>query len=179
MLKNKLAFIWEDNPAHDNYYPNAGEKKTEYKEGVFIGYRYFDKAAVQPRFPFGYGLSYTTFAYKNLSITPAVATGDEVVTVTFEVTNTGNRAGSEVAEVYVGEPHGSVPRPAKELKGFAKIQLNAGESRRLSLALDRRAFAYYNVVSHNWAVDAGDFNVYVGASSAKIGLVGRITWQEP
>jgi beta-glucosidase len=132
---------WEDNPAHDNYYPGAGDKRTEYKEGVFIGYRHFDKAAVKPQFPFGYGLSYTTFAYKNLSVTPASASGDRRITVSFDVTNTGHRAGSEVAEVYVGESHPSIPRPVKELKGFAKVQLNAGETRRVSLTLDSRAFA--------------------------------------
>src|SRR5260370_1607912 len=105
---------WEDNPAHENYYPGAGDKKTPYKEGVFIGYRHFDTVAAKPQFPFGYGLSYTTFAYKNLAVTPA---RDQVM-VSFDVTNKGHRAGAEIAEVYVGEPHPSVPRPAKELTGF-------------------------------------------------------------
>ena len=170
---------WEDNPAHDNYYPKAGSTRTEYKEGLFIGYRHFDKAAVQPQFPFGYGLSYTTFTYKHLSITPVRSAGDQVVTVSFDVTNTGPRAGAEVAEVYVGEPHASVPRPVKELKGFMKVQLNAGETRHVSLRLDRRAFAYYNIKNHDWTVDAGDFNVYVGSSSARIELTDKITWQTP
>jgi beta-glucosidase len=170
---------WEDNPAHDNYYPGAGDKRTEYKEGVFIGYRHFDKAAVKPQFSFGYGLSYTTFAYKNLSVTPASASGDRRITVSFDVTNTGHRAGAEVAEVYVGEPHPSIPRPVKELKGFAKIQLNAGETRRVSLTLDSRAFAYYNVKNHNWTVDAAEFNVYVGSSAAQIELSDKMTWPTP
>jgi beta-glucosidase len=162
---------WEDNPAHDNYYPKAGQKQTEYKEGVFIGYRHFDKAAVKPQFPFGFGLSYTTFSYQNLSIKPA---GAQAFTVSFDVTNTGHRAGAEVAEVYVGEPHASVPRPAKELKRFAKVRLNAGETRTVSVTLDRRAFAYYDVKKHDWAVDAGDFNIYVGSSSAQIHLTDRV-----
>jgi beta-glucosidase len=170
---------WEDNPAHDNYYPKAGERRTEYKEGLFIGYRHVDKAAVKPQFPFGYGLSYTTFAYKNLAVTPAAVSGDQPVTVSFDVTNTGHRAGAEVAEVYVGEPHSIVPRPVKELKGFAKVQLNAGETRRVSLTLDRRAFAYYNIKNHDWTVDAADFNVYVGSSSARIELTDKITRQAP
>ena len=170
---------WEDNPAHDNYYPGAGDKRTEYKEGVFIGYRHFDKAAVKPQFPFGYGLSYTTFAYKNLSVTPASASGDRRITVSFDVTNTGHRAGSEVAEVYVGESHPSIPRPVKELKGFAKVQLNAGETRRVSLTLDSRAFAYYNVKNHNWTVDVAEFNVYVGSSAAQIELSDKMTWPTP
>ena len=168
---------WEDNPAHDSYYPKAGDKKTPYAEGVFIGYRHFDKSTVKPQFPFGYGLSYTTFAYKNLSVTPAAVSGDQPVTVSFDVTNTGHRAGADVAEVYVGEPHSIVPRPVKELKGFTKTQLNAGETRHVSLTLDRRAFAYYNIKNHDWTVDAADFNVYVGSSSARIELTGKITWQ--
>jgi beta-glucosidase len=170
---------WEDNPAHEVYYPKAGDKATPYTEGVFIGYRHFDKAAVKPQFPFGYGLSYTTFAYKNLSVVPANVSGDQPVTVSFDVTNTGHRAGAEVTEVYVGEPHPNVPRPVKELKGFVKVQLNAGETRRVSLTLDRRAFAYYSVKDHDWTVDAGEFNVYVGSSSAQIELTDKITRQTP
>jgi beta-glucosidase len=170
---------WEDNPAHDNYYPKAGDRRIEYKEGLFIGYRHFDQAPVKPQFPFGYGLSYTTFAYKNLSVTPAAVSGDQRVSVSFDVTNTGHRAAAEVAEVYVGEPHSIVPRPVKELKAFAKVQLNAGESRRVSLRLDRRAFAYYDVQKHDWTVDAADFNVYVASSSARIELTDKITRQTP
>lgn len=170
---------WEDNAAHDNYYPKGSDKKVVYAEGLFFGYRHFDKTEVKPRFPFGFGLSYTTFGYKNLSVTPVRASGDQVVTVSFDVTNTGHRAGSEVAQVYVGEPHASIPRPVKELKGFMKVTLNPGESRHVSLTLDRRAFAYYNVKNHDWAVDAGGFNVSVGGSSAKIELTGEVTRQNP
>ncbi len=170
---------WEDNPAHENYYPKAGVKRIEYKEGLFIGYRHFDEGTVKPQFPFGYGLSYTTFAYKNLSVTPATVSGDEPVTVSFDLTNTGHRAAAEVAEVYVGELHPIVPRPVKELKGFAKVRLDAGETKHISLTLDRRAFAYYNVEKHDWTVDAADFNVYVGSSSARIELTDRITRQAP
>jgi beta-glucosidase len=170
---------WEDNPAHDNYYPKSADRKIEYKEGVFLGYRYFDKAAAKPQFPFGYGLSYTTFAYKNLSITPAPATGEQGIKVEFDVTNTGQRAGAEVAEVYVGEPHATVPRPVKELKGFNRVSLNAGETRHVSVTLDRRAFAYYNIKDHDWTVDAGDFDVYVGSSSAHIDLTGKVTRPTP
>ena len=170
---------WEDNAIHDNYYPKNADKKVVYAEGVFLGYRYFDQAQVKPAFPFGFGLSYTTFAYKNLSITPARATGDQLVTVGFDVTNTGTHPGAEVAEVYVGEPHPSIPRPVKELKGFAKVQLNPGETRHVSVTLDRRAFAYYNVKNHDWTVDAADFNIYVGGSSAHIELTDKITRATP
>ena len=165
---------WEDNPAHDNYYRKGADRKIEYTEGLFIGYRHFDQAAVKPQFPFGYGLS-----YKNLAVTPAAASGDQRVSVSFDVTNTGHRAAAEVAEVYVGEPHPIVPRPVKELKAFAKVQLNAGESRRVSLTLDRRAFAYYNIQKHDWTVEAADFNVYVGSSSAQIELTDKITRETP
>ena len=118
---------WEDNPAHDTYYPKGADKKVPYTEGVFIGYRGYDKSGVKPLFPFGYGLSYTTFAYKNLSVSSPSASGD--VEVHFDVTNAGNRAGAEVAQVYVGDRHSSVPRPVKELKGFSKVNLNAGETK--------------------------------------------------
>ncbi len=166
---------WEDSAVHDSYYPQGTEKKVIYSEGLFLGYRHFDKTGVKPLFPFGFGLSYTTFAYKNLSITPPRAAGDQAVTVSFDVSNVGRRAGAEVAEVYVGESYPSVPRPVKELKGFAKVQLNAGETRHVSVTLDRRAFAYYSLKNHDWAVDAGDFNVYVGSSSARIELTGTTT----
>ena len=95
--------------------------KVNYKEGVFLGYRHFDKSEIKPLFPFGFGLSYTTFAYKNLTVSPS---GSDSVTVAFDLTNTGSRAGAEIAEVYVGDQHAPVPRPVKELKGFRKWNLN-------------------------------------------------------
>src|SRR6202158_5116940 len=107
-------------------------------------------------------------------IIPAHAAGDQTVSVSFDVTNTGHRAGAEVAEVYVGETHSSVPRPVKELKGFQKVRLDAGESRHVTVTLDRRAFAYYNVENHDWTVDAGEFSVSVGSSSEQIELTEKI-----
>ncbi len=165
---------WEDNPAHDTYYPKGSDrdKKVTYSEGVFIGYRGYDKSGVKPRFPFGYGLSYTSFAYKSLAVSPASASGD--VEVRFDVTNTGSRAAAEVAEVYVGDRHSSVPRPLKELKGFAKVNLNPGETRQVSITLDRRAFSYYDVKKQDWTVAPGDFEILVGGSSAKIELTGKV-----
>jgi beta-glucosidase len=163
---------WEENPAHDTYYPKGGDRKVAYTEGVFVGYRGYEKSGVKPLFPFGYGLSYTTFAYKNLAVSPASASGN--VEVHFDVTNTGNRAGAEVAQVYVGDRHSSVPRPVKELKGFAKVSLGAGKTRQVSVSLDRRAFAYYDVKKHDWTVEPGDFEVYVGPSSAQIELTGKV-----
>ncbi|MGA8152118.1 MAG: glycoside hydrolase family 3 C-terminal domain-containing protein [Terriglobales bacterium] len=164
---------WEDNATHDHYYPKNGGKQVEYSEGVFVGYRYFDNSTVKPLFPFGYGLSYTSFAYKNLTVSPA--SPDQQVTVAFDVTNTGSRAGAEVAEVYVGDRHAPVPRPVKELKGFAKVTLNPGETRTVTVTLDRRAFSYYDVKSHTWTVAPGDFDVLVARSAADIELTGKVS----
>jgi len=164
---------WEDNAVHDSYYPKKGEKKVEYREGVFVGYRHFDKSGIKPLFPFGYGLSYTTFAFKNLTVSPA--SGDQLVTVAFDVSNTGARSGAEVAQVYVGDKHAKVPRPVKELKGFARVELNPGETKHVQVTLDRRAFSYYDVKSHSWTVAPGDFDIYVARSSAEIELTGKAT----
>jgi beta-glucosidase len=169
---------WEDSAVHLTYYPqNPGEKKVTYKEGVFVGYRHFDKTGTKPMFPFGYGLSYTTFAYGNLSISPATTDLTRGVTVSFDVTNTGTREGAEVAQLYVSDPHATVPRPPKELKGFAKLLLKPGEKRRASIELDRRAFSYYDVNGRQWKVDRGDFEVLVGPSSARIELRGQVRFQ--
>ena len=164
---------WEDNAVHDSYYPKSSEKKVEYTEGLFVGYRHFDKSGIKPLFPFGYGLSYTSFAYKNLTVAPAA----DHTTVAFDVTNTGARAGAEVAQVYVGDRHASVPRPVKELKGFAKVQLNPGETKHVQVSLDRRAFSYYDVKAHKWAMAPGDFDIFVAHSSAEIELTGKVTLQ--
>jgi beta-glucosidase len=164
---------WEDNAAYNSYYPKAGSKKVEYAEGVFVGYRHFDKSTVKPLFPFGYGLSYTSFAYKNLII--SAPTPDQQVSVAFDVTNTGTRAGADVAEVYVGDRHAPVPRPVKELKGFKRVNLNPGETRNVTVTLDRRAFSYYDVKSHEWTVAPGDFDLFVARSAADIELTGKVS----
>jgi beta-glucosidase len=164
---------WEDDAAYNSYYPKEGSKKVEYSEGIFVGYRHFDKSAVKPLFPFGYGLSYTSFTYKNLTISPA--SSDDQVTVAFDVTNTGSRAGADVAEVFVGDHHAPVPRPVKELKGFAKVNLSPGETKNVSVKLDRRAFSYYDVKTHAWTVAPGDFDVFVARSAADIELTGKVT----
>jgi beta-glucosidase len=168
---------WEDNPSFKTYYPDPSDKakKISYTEGVFIGYRGYEKNGTKPLFPFGHGLSYTTFAYKNLSVTPAEVAGDAPVTVSFEVTNTGQREGAEVAQVYVGDKHSKVPRPAKELKGFSKVSLKPGETKRVQVQLDRRAFSYYDVNKKSWTADPGAFQILVGPSSAEIALNGIVT----
>jgi beta-glucosidase len=166
---------WEDNAVHDTYYPKNGEKKVTYSEGVFVGYRHFDKSGIKPLFPFGYGLSYTTFAYKNLTVSPASNSEGQAVTVAFDLTNTGGRPGAEVAQVYVGDKHAPVPRPLKELKGFEKVDLKPGETKHIQVTLDRRAFSYYDVANHKWTVAPGDFDIYVARSAAQVELTGKVT----
>jgi len=164
---------WEDNATHDSYYPKNGGKKVEYSEGIFVGYRHFDKSAVKPLFAFGYGLSYTSFAYKNLTISPPSA--DQQVSVAFDVTNSGTRAGADVAEVFIGDRHAPVPRPVKELKGFTKVSLSPGETKNVTVKLDRRAFSYYDVKKHVWTVAPGDFDLFVARSAADIELTGKVS----
>lgn len=162
---------WKDNPTHDFYDApphSAGTNPTvKYGEGVFLGYRWYtsypDKA--QPLFAFGYGLSYTTFAFGHLRLSPVQAKADGTVSVSFDVTNTGQRAGAEVAQVYVGDPSAKVARPARELKAFHKVRLQPGQTEHVTLTLDRRSFAYYDVKRHAWQVDPGRFKVYVGDAS--------------
>jgi beta-glucosidase len=172
---------WEDNPVHDSYYPEANTKRVVYKEGVFVGYRGYEKAGTTPLFPFGSGLSYTTFKYSNLSIKPvsgAATNGDSSGSrneVSFEVKNTGTREGADVAQVYVGDRQTKVPRPAKELKGFIKVSLRPGETKKVSVILDNRALSYYDVSARQWRAEPGVFDVLVGHSSAEIELRGRIT----
>ena len=174
---------WEDNPAHDSYYPEAGSARVAYKEGVFVGYRGYEHNGTKPLFPFGYGLSYTAFRYRNLSIRP-VSGGTERANspesglryeVSCDVTNTGKRDGADVAEVYVGEMHPRLPRPAKELKGFARVSLHAGETRRVRVLLDSRSFSYFDTSVHQWRVDPGDFTVFVSRSVDRIELKGTIS----
>jgi len=166
---------WEDNPAHDHYYPQPGTNKIVYKEGIFVGYRGFEQNGVAPLFPFGFGLSYTTFNYSELEISPQ-STRDGDVSVSFDVANTGDRAGFEVAQLYISDAHSEVPRPPKELKGFVKVHLKPGETRRVTMMLDRRALAYYDADSAGWVVTPGEFDVLVGRSSASIELRGKLTF---
>jgi beta-glucosidase len=165
---------WEDNPVHDSYYPDA-QNRVVYKEGVFVGYRGYEHNGTKPLFPFGFGLSYTTFSYSNLSMTPS-SSADGNVSVAFDLTNTGSQEGAEVAQVYVGDGHAKVPRPVKELKGFARVDLKPGETRHVTVSLDKRALSYYDVGTKAWRADAGDYQVLVGRSSAEIELKGKFAY---
>jgi len=158
---------WEDNPTHDNYYPEKGTNRVVYKEGVFVGYRGYEHNGTTPLFPFGYGLSYTTFKYSNL-------VADEHG-VSFDLTNTGSRAGDAVPEVYIAAQQSSVPRPPKELKGFARVSLPPGKTRRVTVPLTARSFAYYDVDGKQWRAAKGVYDVQIGSSSEQIELKGNIT----
>ena len=160
----------EDNPAYKNYYEEEGTLNVKYTEGVSTGYRHYPPDQTQPLFPFGFGLSYTTFAFSNLKVTPGAAKAE--ATVTFDVKNTGSRAGAEVAEVYVSEPGAKVMRPFEELKGFARVELAPGETKQVSIPLDRRSFAYWDIGKHDWTVDAGKFVIHVGDSSVNLPIEG-------
>lgn len=154
------------------YYNVNKDNKTPYAEGVNVGYRGFDSAAIEPLFCFGHGLSYTTFRYGKLAITPAA---DGSVEVSFTVKNTGRRDGAEVAQVYVTPAAGAeVTRPLKELKGFVRVALKAGERRTVTVRLDRSAFSYWSPGKKNWTVDAGTYGIVVGASSCDLRLKGRL-----
>ena len=164
----KLAETWvnayADTPAKDNF---AGpDRMVQYREGLYVGYRYYQTAGVPVAFPFGYGLSYTSFAYSNLQ---ASSNG-----VTLTVTNTGKRAGAEIVQRYVAKPGAEVFRPAQELKGFAKVQLQPGESKTVTIPLDDKAFRYWNTRTDSWEVEGGSYELRVGASSADIRLTAVV-----
>jgi beta-glucosidase len=144
---------------------------------VFGGYRGFERSGTAPLFPFGHGLSYTTFRYANLVVAPVAGTSGSGARweVSFDVSNTGARAGAAVPQVYIAGPAASVPRPPKELKGFTKISLQPGETRRVSVPLDVRSLAYYDVNGRQWRAEAGRYTVLVGSSSADVTLTGTLT----
>jgi beta-glucosidase len=160
---------WAENPVHDSYYaapvPQGQTPHVQYKEGVFVGYRYYTSSDKKPLFPFGFGLSYTTFSFANLSVTPQQVSAGGPVTVSFDVTNTGSREGATVAQLYVGDPSAKVKRPVKELKGFEKVRLAPNQSKHVTVTLDRRSLAYWSDEKNGWQVDPGRFVVFVGDSS--------------
>jgi beta-glucosidase len=165
----KLPISWErrieDNPAYASYYEIQGTRDVKYTEGIFLGYRFYDKSGVKPLFPFGFGLSYTRFSFSHLSVTPERVSPGSSVVVGFDIRNVGTRSGAEIAEVYVGDPSATVPRPVRELKAFSRVMLAPGESRHVAVSLDRRSMGYWDTSTHGWQVDPGEFVVYVGDSS--------------
>lgn len=164
-----------DTPAHLNFPGENGE--VRYGEGLFIGYRYYDARQIPVQFPFGYGLSYTTFAYSNLQVSTTSFKDVDGVTVSVEVTNTGKVAGKEIVQVYVHDHKSGLVRSPKELKAFAKVALKPGETKTVSLHLDFRAFAYYHPAYRQWITEDGEFDLLIGASSADIRCTQTVTLQ--
>jgi beta-glucosidase len=171
----------EDNPGYDSYYPEPGTKRIVYKEGVFVGYRGYQRSGVKPLFPFGFGLSYTAFKYGNLAVSPIPpaaggASSGPRYEVAFDVTNIGTRPGADVAQLYVAQTQVPVKAArATQLEGFAKVALRPGETRRLTVTLDSRALSDYDVKAKQWRVAPGSFEVLVGRSSEQIELRGPLT----
>lgn len=163
-----------DNPTTANYPTTTDALSIVYTEGVFMGYRGYEKNHIQPQYPFGYGLSYTKFRYSDLSITPSELSNDRSIEVRFRITNIGQRAGAETAQLYVGEENPKVPRPIKELKGFQKVYLQPGESKEVTIQLNQRSLAFYNVQARAWEADPGVYTISVGASSQDIRLNGKL-----
>lgn len=157
----------EDNPAHGNFFPTCETRETTYKEGLFCGYRGYDKAGKSVMFPFGFGLSYTTFAYSGIK---AVNMGSNRVRVSFKVKNTGTRAGDEVAQLYVKPVNPSVARPVKELKGYEKIHLEKGEAKTITIDLDKDAFSYYDIGAEDFVPDNCNYRILVGPYSDDLPL---------
>jgi beta-glucosidase len=164
-----------DTPAYLNWPGEAG--KVHYGEGLFIGYRYYDAREIPVQFPFGHGLSYTTFAYSNAKVSAKNFKDVDGVTVTVDVTNTGKLAGKEIVQVYVHDQKSSLVRPAKELKGFAKVELQPGETKSVSIPLDFRAFAFYHPEYKQWITEDGDFDLLIAASATDIRQTVTVTIQ--
>jgi len=165
---------WEDNPVFKSYYDPDNNKRVTYSEGLLVGYRYYDAKGVEPMFPFGFGLSYTSFSYSNLQITPDATDEPNTVHVSFDISNTGGMAGAEVAQLYIGQQVSKVIRPLKELKGFSKVFLNSGETKTVTMKLDSASFSYYKTNKKALGYDAGNFDIQVGASSRDIRLKGTV-----
>jgi len=163
----------EDNPSY--LFFGGDDEKTEYREGVFVGYRYYDKKKLDVLFPFGHGLSYTTFAYGNLMLDKREMDDSDTLNVSVDVTNTGDRFGKEVVQLYVAGGQSTAIRPVRELKGFEKVALAPGETKTVAFTLGKRAFAYYDVRARDWLVESGTFRIQIGRSSRGIVLEAPVT----
>ena len=184
----------QDNPASASFPTDLNASTINYSEGLFVGYRGYENNHIQPQYPFGYGLSYTTFSYSYIDINPLIlkkedqdqhgltkadwkkqeGDDDKPIRASFRVTNTGKRPGAEIAQLYVAPVNPPITRPMKELKGFKKVFLQPGESKKVTITLDRRSLAYYDVSAHAWDVARGVYRILVGSSSQDIGLQGAV-----
>jgi beta-glucosidase len=171
-LAETYPFSNKSTPCEENF--PGGHKTVEYRESIYIGYRYYDKAKIEVQFPFGFGLSYTSFEYSDLKLDKALIKDNQTLKVSFKVKNTGKVVGAEIAQLYVADEESTIFRPEKELKSFKKVELLPGEEEEVELALDKRAFAYYNTEIHDWHVESGSFKILVGASCVDIRLEGSV-----
>ncbi len=163
----------QDNPSYLNF---PGEKnRVEYREGIFVGYRYYDKREMEVLFPFGHGLSYTDFAYSNLHVSADTIRDTDTLTVSVDVKNTGKTAGKEVVQLYVRNPKGTAIRPVRELREFAKVFLKPGQTKTVTFELGKRAFSYFNTEIHDWYAESGAYGIEIGASSRDIRLTRTVT----
>lgn len=163
----------EDNPSY-LYFFGDEQNKTEYREGVFVGYRYYDKKNMDVLFPFGYGLSYTTFEYSNLTLDKSEMNDTDTLTVSVNVRNTGKVKGKEIVQLYVAKPESRTIRPVKELRGFEKIELEPGEEKTVTFTLAKRAFAYYRTDISDWYVESGDYTIMAAKSSRDIACTATV-----
>lgn len=173
-LAETLPIRLEDNPSYLNF---GDGDKVEYNEGVFVGYRYYDKKKMEVAFPFGYGLSYTTFEYSNVKTDKDTLTEGETLQVSVDVTNTGDKFGKKIVQLYVADKTEAIRRPEKELKGFEKVALNPGETKRVTFTLDKRSFAWYSTDIHDWYAASGTYEILIAASSRDIRLTKTIQWE--
>jgi len=173
----KLPFTiekrWEDSPAYGNYDETRDERKVYYREGIFVGYRGYEKKQIQPLFPFGFGLSYTNFHYSGMDV-KIVNRKEKKVKVTFTVSNIGNCQGMEIAQLYVRDEESKEERPLKELKGFEKVQLKPGESREVIIELEKDDFQYFSEKRREWVFEPGIFEIHVGTSYKDVRLKKQI-----
>jgi len=158
----------EDNPTFKSYGDDDNDLNVTFSEGIFMGYRYYDKSNVKPRFPFGYGLSYTTFGYGNVKVPVKTIQAGDKLKFSVDITNTGKVDGAEAVQVYVSDLISSLPRPIKELKAFDKVFLKKGETKTLQFELEKEAFSFYDPAKHNWVIEPGEFKILVGSSSVDI-----------
>lgn len=167
-ISETYPLLFSDNPTYNNY--PGGPVTSEHRESVYIGYRYYDTAKKDVLFPFGYGLSYTTFDYSDIKLSSNHIKDTDTATVSFKIKNTGSLDGAEIAQIYVADKESAIFRPAKELKAFKKVFLKAGEEKEITVELSKRAFAFWNININDWMVETGEFDILVGASSRDIKL---------
>jgi beta-glucosidase len=165
-LPDTFAANREDYPDTGNF-PGKNHQ-VNYAEGIYVGYRHFDQKKIQPLFPFGYGLSYTTFGYDHLHLSQPAMSPNGSVTASVDITNIGKRAGEEVVELYVHDLKPRIDKPVRELKDFDKVALQPGETRTVQFAIQPRALAYFDTLGHQWKADVGDYEIQIGASSRDI-----------